>query len=110
MQLNRRSEKDQRTGEDRRKENGDAVEVDQRSEADQRRSDDRRILRYAVLFKTGIPVVDLETWLGANCQSEWDMVLEDMDDNLMSKTLKIMFETPEDRELFKASTNKIRSS
>jgi hypothetical protein len=36
------------------------------------------------------------------------MVLEDMDGGLTSKTLKIMFETVEDRERFKESANRIR--
>ena len=108
MLLNRRSEKDQRTGDDRRKETGGAVEIERRSEPRQRRSAERRVLRYAVLFKTGIPVADLENWLGANCQGNWSMVLEDMDAGLKSKTLRIMFETPNDRELFKASASSIR--
>ena len=106
--MNRRSDEDQRSGADRRTGSGGVVENERRLDPEQRKSEDRRVLRYAVLFKTGIPVSDLEDWLGANCQSSWSMVLEDMEPGLKSKTLRIMFETPDDRERFKASANSIR--
>ncbi len=101
MLSNKLSDKDQRSGEDRRSDSGGDVEIE-------RRSAERRVLGYAVLFKTGIPFDELESWLGTNCQGEWEMVLEDMDGGLTSKTLKIMFETVEDRERFKESANRIR--
>jgi hypothetical protein len=108
MLLNRRSEKDPRSGDERRRETSDLVDVERRSKPRQRRAAERRVLRYTVLFKTGIPAADLENWLGANCRGDWSMVLEDMDDGLRSKTLRIMFETPSDRDRFKASARSIR--
>ena len=100
MLSNKLSENDQRSGEDRRSGSGGDLEIE-------RRSAERRVLRYAVLFKTGIPYSDLETWLGANCQGEWELVLEDVDGGLKSKTLRIIFETEEDRDRFKASADRI---
>ena len=107
MLLNRRSEEVQRSSEDRREDSCGNLESEQRSETEPRRSVERRVLRYAVLFKTGIPYADLEAWLGAVVQDKWDLVLEDMDGGLTSKTLRIMFETEENRERFKASADRI---
>jgi hypothetical protein len=107
MLLNRRSDKDQRSSDDRRKDSADDLDSEQRLESDPRRTTERRVLRYAVLFKTGVPIPDLEAWLNANCEGDCSMVLEDMDTDLTSKTLRIMFETEEDRERFKASADSL---
>jgi len=107
MQLNRRSDEVQRSSEDRRKDSSGNLESVQGSETEPQQLVERRVRRYAVLFKTGIPYADLEAWLGANFQDNWELVLEDMEGGLTSKTLRIMFETEEDRERFKASTDKI---
>ena len=101
MLSNKRFDEDKRAGGERRKGSGDDLDTE-------RRSGERRVLRYAVLFKTGIPFDELESWLAANCHDKWDMALEDMDGDLTSKTLKILFETEADRERFKASAERIR--
>ena len=107
MISNRRSEEDQRSSEDRRKDSADDSDSEQRSQSEPRRTTERRVLRYAVLFTTGVPVSDLEAWLTDNFKGNFSLVLEDMDSDLTSKTLRIMFETEEDRERFKASADSL---
>ena len=107
MLLNRRSEEAQRSSEDRRENSCGNLESEQRSETDPRRSVERRVLCYAVLLKTGIPYADFGAWLGANIYDKWVFVLKIMDGGLTSKTLRMMFETEEDKERCMASADRI---
>jgi hypothetical protein len=61
---------------------------------------DRRQWTCGILYKTSIPVTEIETWLEANAQGRWSVGLDSIDDKLSSKVLKIMFETQDDKHAF----------
>jgi len=83
-------------------------ESDRRNESsailqDRRHGGERRKLIYGVEFTTGGPLESVEEWLDENCRGEWSVVLVGMDDDLVRKTIRIMFENKSDKEVFKDS-------
>ena len=88
---------DRREADSDRRQEQTAVPQEHRTEGE------RRKLVYGVQFTTGGSLLSIENWLDENCQGEWAAVLFDMDDDLIRKTINIMFELAEDRERFKAS-------
>ena len=61
----------------------------------------RRIrLTFGVLFKTEGAVSEVEKWLENYCDGQWNLIVEEMDDDLIKKSLKITFELEDDKRLF----------
>ena len=63
----------------------------------------RRRWTCGILYKTSLPVRDIEQWLTDNAEGRWAVGLEGIDDGLSSKVLKIMFETQDDKVAFIAA-------
>jgi len=61
---------------------------------------DRRQWTCGILYKTSIPVTQIEAWLEANAGGRWAVGLDSIDEQLSSKVLKIMFETQDDKQAF----------
>ncbi len=57
-------------------------------------------LSFGVLFSTVGAVADVEDWLDDYCAGEWSLMVEGMDDSLVKKSLRIMFETETDKHRF----------
>ncbi len=74
---------------------------------DRRTGDERRKLKYGIQFTTDGAINSVEEWLKEHCHGEWNIVLCDMDDDLVKKTIRIMFELSDDKELFKTSVGEI---
>jgi len=53
-----------------------------------------------VLYSTAGAVADVEDWLDANCAGDWSLSVEGMDDDLIKKSLRIMFETEAEKLRF----------
>jgi hypothetical protein len=60
----------------------------------------RRRWTCGILYKTSVPVQDIEQWLTDNTKGRWAVGQEGNDEGLSSKVLKIMFETQEDKAAF----------
>ena len=61
----------------------------------------RRVrLMFGVLFKTEGAVSEVEKWLENYCDGQWNLIVEEMDDDLIKKSLKITFELEADKRLF----------
>jgi hypothetical protein len=83
---------------DRRDAKGnDAPEQERR---DQSERSERRRWTCGILYKTSIPVGEIESWLEANAEDRWAVGLDSIDEGLSSKVLKIMFEYQDDKEAF----------
>ena len=67
---------------------------------DRRKGADRRGMRFGVLFKTTRSIEDIEDWLEDNCESLWSVTLEGIDEDLSSKTLRILFMDEADKIAF----------
>ncbi|MCG8508672.1 MAG: hypothetical protein MI741_05525 [Rhodospirillales bacterium] len=50
-------------------------------------------------MKTARSVQAIQDWLDDNCQGEHEIILLDIDDELMVKVIRIMFELEEDKRL-----------
>ncbi|MCD6073937.1 MAG: hypothetical protein K0Q70_820 [Rhodospirillales bacterium] len=61
---------------------------------------ERRQWACGILYKTSIPVTELEAWLDANADGRWAVALEGIGEELSSKVLKIMFEDHDDKNAF----------
>ena len=85
---------------DRRKAESPADE--ERRAAERRGDTERRQWKCGLLYKTSEPAHVVEDWLDDNAKGEWNLVLDDMDDALSGKTLKIMFSDIEDKDKFMA--------
>lgn len=59
-----------------------------------------RRLSFGVLFSTAGAVCDVEEWLEDNCAGEWSLAVEGIDENLIKKSLQIMFEIEADKLRF----------
>ncbi len=59
-------------------------------------------MMFGVIFTMASSLVELEEWLDANCEGTWNVALDDLDDSLVTKTVKIMFELESDKLSFKA--------
>ena len=73
---------------------------DQRRQGD-RRGAERRVLRYGLLYTMSGPVAEVEDWLDEHCDGGWSMMLEDMDESLERKTIRVLFEHESDKQKFK---------
>jgi hypothetical protein len=60
----------------------------------------QRRLSYGVLFSTVGAVADVEDWLDESCAGDWSLSVEGMDDALIKKSLRIMFELETDKLRF----------
>lgn len=63
---------------------------------------ERRRWTCGILYKTSIPVTEIEAWLEANANGRWAVGLDSIDEGLI-KVLKIMFEDQADKEAFIAA-------
>ena len=59
-----------------------------------------RTLKCGVLYSTAGAVADIEDWLDDNCKADWSLVVDGMDDALVKKSLRIMFELETDKTKF----------
>jgi hypothetical protein len=88
---------------DRRKKDRRASK-DKADQPDSERRDsqksDRRRWTCGILYKTSLPVAEIETWLEANTEGNWQVGLEGIGEELSSKVLKIMFEHQDDKTDF----------
>jgi hypothetical protein len=84
---------------DRRENTGKADKPDGERRKDAQKSDRRR-WTCGILYKTSIPVAEIEAWLEANTEGAWQVGLEGMGEELSSKVLKIMFESQDDKTDF----------
>ena len=64
---------------------------------------ERRRWTCGILYKTSIPVTEIEAWLDANAEARWAVGLDGIDEGLSSKVLKIMFESQDDKVAFIAA-------
>lgn len=56
---------------------------------------------YGILLSTARSVASIEEWLEPNCEGDWTIVLDDLDDdNFGKKRLRIMFEFEADKQKF----------
>ena len=56
---------------------------------------------YGLLLSTVRTVASIEEWLDANCEGDWNIVLDGIDeDNFGKKRLRIMFELEADKRKF----------
>jgi len=77
------------------------------SSPNRRSGDDRRRLQYGVLYKTGDSLLTLEDWLDSHCRGNWAIAITEISEDLSFKTIQIMFEQAEDKELFKKNAGRI---
>jgi hypothetical protein len=96
---------DRRVGEDRRSltgrgEGSEPADGDYQNDPAHRRSTDRRVLRYGLLYAMSRPVAEVEEWLDTHCDASWNVMLEDLDDNLERKTIRVLFELESDKQNF----------
>jgi len=84
---------------DRREKKGKETPEERRGKAEK---SERRRWTCGILYKTSIPVGELETWLEANAHGQWAVGLDSIDEGLI-KVLKIMFEDQDDKEAFVAA-------
>jgi len=64
---------------------------------------DGQIWRCGILYRTSMPIQQIETWLEGHANGRWKVSLEEMDDSLRGKVLRIMFEHHEDKAAFRQS-------
>jgi len=74
-------------------------DADHRIIAD-RRHGSRRKLTCGILFSTPGAVGQVEDWLDEHCKGDWSLNIENMDDDLIKKSLKILFELETDKQRF----------
>jgi hypothetical protein len=60
-------------------------------------------MAYVIIFKTSESLIELEDWMENNLQGHWSMSIEGLSDDRAVKTLRIAFETLEEKERFKAA-------
>ena len=65
-----------------------------------RRARKRRTWPFGVLYKTTAPADKVNDWLETNCKGNWAMTLDDLDDLLVEKSFKVMFEFESDKAEF----------
>lgn len=99
IQQERRSEADRRSGADRRQVNENSGDA-QRRETGDRRQGDRRKMSCGVRFATTRSITLIEEFLDAECKGDWHVVLDGIDDDLIKKWVRLMFEFEEDKSRF----------
>jgi hypothetical protein len=89
---------------DRRAADRRALEPSGRSEPERRgTSSERRRWTCGILYRTALPVTEIETWLYANATGKWAVALDGIDEGLGVKVLKLMFESQDDKQSFMAA-------
>jgi len=90
-----------RAEEEERRQSEEPFEGEEKRQQPQRRSEEeRRSITYAITCKTSGSLAEMEDWLEEHCEGEWKIILEGMDDDLVKKNLRVMFEYEEEREKF----------
>ncbi|MBM3565855.1 MAG: hypothetical protein FJX42_07070 [Alphaproteobacteria bacterium] len=91
---------ERRAGEDRRHDGHPA-------EPQERRASDRRRTIHGIEYVTTESLSSVQNWLEERCQGRWSLALEAMDSDRVKKTVRILFENPDDKQIFMAnfSTN-----
>ena len=46
------------------------------------------------------PIAEVEDWLETHCGGVWSVMLEDLDDGLERKTIRVLFEIESDKQKF----------
>ncbi len=67
---------------------------------DRRQPGDRRDLPFGVLYSTSESIIFIEDWLDDNCKGHWKVSLEEMDDDLVRKSIRLEFEQISDKQAF----------
>ncbi len=57
-------------------------------------------MHFGVRFATTRSVTVIEDFLDAECTGDWHVVLEDIDEDLTRKQVRLMFELEEDKNRF----------
>lgn len=66
-----------------------------------RREADRRVMVHGLLLSTARTVASIEEWLEPNCEGDWTIVLDGLDEEVLGKKrLRIMFELETDKQKF----------
>lgn len=73
---------------------------EKRQEPERRSEEDRRGITYDLTCVTSGSLAEMEDWLDDHCEGQWNVILVGMDDDLVKKKLKVMFEFEEEREKF----------
>ena len=73
---------------------------EKRQEPQRRLEKKRRSIPYDLTCSTSGSITEIEDWLDNHCEGKWKMILEDIDDDLVKKNLRVMFEYAEEREKF----------
>lgn len=89
-----------RSDEERRREEKSFEGGENRATPDRRKMPNRREMGLNVPCKTSGSITNIEDWLDENCQSDWQVVLQKIDDDMVKKHLMVMFETEADRDTF----------
>lgn len=90
-----------RSEEERRQRDESPPDGEERREAhDRRKVDNRRGMAYGILYKTAAGMTQIEDWLEDYCQGKCSLVLTELDDELVKKSFRIMFELKTDKDEF----------
>jgi len=61
---------------------------------------ERRKLSFGVLYTCFGAMSEVEDWLDENCQGQHRLIIDTIDEDLVKKTLRIMFEFESDKTVF----------
>ena len=90
-----------RRAEEERRQNEEPFEGEEKRQEPERRSEEeRRSITYDLTCATSGSLAEMEDWLDDHCEGQWNVVLEGLDDDLVKKKLRVMFEFEEERENF----------
>jgi hypothetical protein len=90
----------ERRGPERRDPNPQNTEAAGSGGDNRRQPGDRRDLPFGVLYSTSESIVFMEDWLDDNCKGRWKVSLEEMDEDLVRKSIRIEFEQIGDKQAF----------
>ncbi len=81
------------------------ADQDRRTVADpekarERRNGERRRTVHGIEYVTADPLSRAQEWLEENCQGRWSLALESMDPDRVRKTIRILFEDQNDKQMF----------
>ena len=89
-----------RSVDDRRQSDEPFEGEDCRTTPERRSGADRRSMTYDVTCKTSGAITRIEDRLKERCEGKWNIRFQDMDNKLITKSLRIMFELESDRKKF----------
>lgn len=90
-----------RRADKQRRQSEEPFEGEEKRQEPQRRSEKkRRSITYDLTCSTSGSITEIEDWLDDHCEGKWKVILEDIDDDLVKKNLRVMFEYAEEREKF----------